>query len=234
MRVESAWARKDSAAMPALSRIESHASPCSWHRRLALLVPEPPGAVLTQARSARSWAQIVGNARVTEGLVIMWHGSYSIIAQMGVLDSQRPAPERRGPRTASGEGKLELEGDANLGAHPPAAGSLHRAGCEDGWAGWRQALRSSSHHSSSFRPAKAGRVALAGVERSTMALGQAWEVHPEIADSRHYCSRTESPNISAAVSRTALVIESPASIRATSSRRSAASSRRMRVMVRRF
>ncbi|MDH4185603.1 MAG: DUF2330 domain-containing protein [Nitrospira sp.] len=31
-------------------------------------------------------------------------------------------------------------GDANLGAHPPAAGSLHRAGCEDGWAGWRQDL----------------------------------------------------------------------------------------------
>ncbi|WP_455243996.1 hypothetical protein, partial [Petrachloros mirabilis] len=28
---------------------------------------------------------------------------------------------------------------ADLGAHPPAAGSLHRAGCEDGWAGRRQA-----------------------------------------------------------------------------------------------
>ncbi|HEY7128523.1 MAG TPA: DUF2330 domain-containing protein [Nitrospira sp.] len=32
----------------------------------------------------------------------------------------------------------ECAGDANLGAHPPAAGSPHRAGCEDGWAGWRQ------------------------------------------------------------------------------------------------
>jgi len=36
---------------------------------------------------------------------------------------------------------LTHAGDADRGAHPTAAGSLHRAGCEDGWAGRRQAAR---------------------------------------------------------------------------------------------
>ena len=34
--------------------------------------------------------------------------------------------------------RRDLTGGANLGARPPAAGSLHRAGCEDGRAGSRQ------------------------------------------------------------------------------------------------
>jgi hypothetical protein len=35
-------------------------------------------------------------------------------------------------------GLCDLTGGADLGARPPAAGSLHRAGCEDGRAGQRQ------------------------------------------------------------------------------------------------
>ena len=35
-------------------------------------------------------------------------------------------------------GPCDLTGGADLGARPPAAGSLHRAGCEDGRAGQRQ------------------------------------------------------------------------------------------------
>ena len=34
--------------------------------------------------------------------------------------------------------RRDLTGGADLGARPPAAGSLHRAGCEDGRAGERQ------------------------------------------------------------------------------------------------
>jgi len=34
--------------------------------------------------------------------------------------------------------RRDLTGGADLGARPPAAGSLHRAGCEDGRAGSRQ------------------------------------------------------------------------------------------------
>ena len=34
--------------------------------------------------------------------------------------------------------RRDLTGGADLGARPPAAGSLHRAGCEDGRAGQRQ------------------------------------------------------------------------------------------------
>ena len=34
--------------------------------------------------------------------------------------------------------RRDLTGGADLGARPPAAGFLHRAGCEDGWAGQRQ------------------------------------------------------------------------------------------------
>ena len=38
-----------------------------------------------------------------------------------------------------------IAGGADLGARPPAAGSLHRAGCEDGRAGQRQDPRLGSH-----------------------------------------------------------------------------------------
>ncbi len=38
-----------------------------------------------------------------------------------------------------------IAGGADLGARPPAAGSLHRAGCEDGRAGQRQDTRLGSH-----------------------------------------------------------------------------------------
>jgi len=34
--------------------------------------------------------------------------------------------------------RRDLTGGVDLGARPPAAGSLHRAGCEDGRAGQRQ------------------------------------------------------------------------------------------------
>ena len=53
---------------------------------------------------------------------------------------------------AVGTGRSSLQtfhvtaGDADLGARPPAAGSLHRAGCEDGRAGQRQDPRSRPHH----------------------------------------------------------------------------------------
>ena len=38
-----------------------------------------------------------------------------------------------------------IAGGADLGARTPAAGSLHRAGCEDGRAGQRQDPRLGSH-----------------------------------------------------------------------------------------
>jgi hypothetical protein len=42
-------------------------------------------------------------------------------------------------------------GGAELGARPPAAGSLHRAGCEDGRAGQRQDPSIYTGHFSSFQ-----------------------------------------------------------------------------------
>ena len=42
------------------------------------------------------------------------------------------------PLSLSNLARRDLTGGANLGARPSAAGSLHRAGCEDGWAYRRQ------------------------------------------------------------------------------------------------
>ena len=47
-------------------------------------------------------------------------------------------------------GPCDLTGGANLGARPPAAGSLHRAGCEDGRAGQRQDPSAHTGQVSSF------------------------------------------------------------------------------------
>ena len=46
--------------------------------------------------------------------------------------------------------RRDLTGGADLGARLPAAGSLHRAGCEDGRAGQRQDPSAHTGHFSSF------------------------------------------------------------------------------------
>ena len=70
-----------------------------------------------ELRASSDHCFIVGALRAHETVLPLYPLPYFCLPQPGPCDST---------------------GGANLGASPPAAGSLHRAGCEDGRAGQRQ------------------------------------------------------------------------------------------------